>query len=65
VAISATDALSGVAHSYISIDGGPYDLYYFPIPLLPGKHTVGYFSIDNANNVNQAQTAVFTIRRAL
>jgi hypothetical protein len=65
VVLNATDALSGVFANYISIDGGPYDLYLFPITLLGGKHTVGYFSRDNAGNVNQLQTTTFYVKRPL
>ncbi len=62
VTLSATDATSGVAHTYYSIDGGGYATYggAFTISSL-GPHTVRYYSTDVAGNVESLKSVSFTI----
>jgi Pro-kumamolisin, activation domain/Bacterial Ig-like domain (group 3) len=62
VTLSASDATSGVAHAYYSIDGGGYATYSgaFTISAL-GTHTVRYYSKDVAGNVESAKSVSFTI----
>ena len=62
VTLSATDATSGVAHTYYSIDGGGYATYggAFTISAL-GTHTVRYYSKDVAGNVESVKSVSFTI----
>ena len=62
VTLSATDATSGVAHTYYSVDGSGYAAYSgaFTISSL-GTHTVRFYSVDNANNVESLKVASFTI----
>ncbi len=62
VTLSATDAGSGVAHTYYSIDGGGYATYggAFTIYSL-GPHTVSYYSKDVAGNVESVKSIGFTI----
>ncbi len=62
VTLSATDAGSGVAHTYYSIDGGGYATYggAFTISAL-GAHTVRYYSKDVAGNVESVKSISFTI----
>ncbi len=62
VTLSATDATSGVAHTYYSIDGGGYATYggAFNISSL-GPHTVSYYSKDVAGNVESVKSISFTI----
>jgi len=57
VTISATDALSGVAHTYYTLDGGSTHSYTTPIAITgDGTTTVTYWSVDEAGNVEDAQT---------
>jgi len=66
VTLSATDSLSGVATTYYTIDGGAQTTYSgaFSVSAL-GSHTVKYWSVDNAGNVETAHTAAFTIASSL
>ncbi len=62
VTLSATDATSGVAHTYYSIDGGGYATYggAFTVTAL-GPHTVDFYSKDVAGNVESTKAVSFTI----
>jgi hypothetical protein len=62
VTLSATDATSGVAATYYSIDGGSYATYggAFTVSAL-GAHTVSFYSKDNAGNAESAKSVSFTI----
>jgi hypothetical protein len=52
VTLSATDALSGVESTSYSIDGGTARTYNGPFEVGgDGAHTVEYWSVDNAGNV--------------
>jgi hypothetical protein len=61
-AFRATDAGSGVAATYYSVDGGTAQLYGQPFTanLATGEHTVRYWSVDVAGNVEDARS--FTVR---
>jgi hypothetical protein len=62
VTLSATDATSGVAHTYYSVDGGGYAAYAgaFTISAL-GSHTVRFYSVDNASNTESLKSVSFFI----
>ena len=62
VTLSATDATSGVAHTFYSIDGGGFATYgaAFTISAL-GTHTVRYYSKDVAGNASAVKSVSFTI----
>jgi hypothetical protein len=62
VAFRATDAGSGVAATYYSVDGGAAQLYGAPFTanLGGGTHAVRYWSVDVAGNVETARS--FTVR---
>jgi hypothetical protein len=48
---------SGVNHTYYKIDNGAYQEYLTPVTLVgEGTHTVSYYSVDKAGNVEDAQT---------
>lgn len=53
----ATDATSGVATRLFRVDGGATQTFTGPVALAQGDHTVEYWSVDNAGNVEDAQTA--------
>jgi subtilase family serine protease len=64
IVLQASDKLSGVLATYDSLDGGPAVAYTTPILVTaPGKHTLLYWSEDNAYNNGQGETLTFTVRR--
>ncbi len=63
VALSAGDNLSGVAKTLYTVDGGAQQTYgtsYFTVAAL-GAHTIKYWSVDKAGNVETMHTLTFTI----
>ena len=58
VAFDATDAESGIAATYYQIDGGDPQTYGQPFTadLSTGTHTITYWSVDLADNVEAKQT---------
>jgi hypothetical protein len=63
IVLSASDKLSGVLRTFYQLDGGPVVTYNTPILLTkPGKHTLNYWSEDNAYNNEELQTFKFTVR---
>lgn len=63
VALSATDDLSGVAHTNAAVDGGGMALYTGPFMVTgdSAMHTVDYLSVDNVGNVEATKTASIKI----
>jgi hypothetical protein len=62
VTLSATDATSGVAHTYYSVDGSGYAAYSGGITISAlGSHTVNFYSVDNANNFESVKSVSFFI----
>ncbi|MFD0695257.1 OmpL47-type beta-barrel domain-containing protein [Paenibacillus sp. GCM10027628] len=63
ITLSASDNLSGVAKTEISVDGGStWQNYAGPVTLnQDGKHTVKYRSTDKAGNVEASQTIGFQL----
>jgi subtilase family serine protease len=63
IVLTASDKLSGVLRTFYQLDGGPVLTYNTPILLTrPGKHTLFYWSEDNAYNNEEGHTLTFTIR---
>ena len=56
VAISGTDATSGLAGTFYSVDGAPAAAYSGPITLDNGVHTVTAYSTDIAGNAEAVKT---------
>jgi hypothetical protein len=55
--LAATDATSGVANSYYTIDGGGQQTYSGTVTVnTQGDHTVTYWSVDNAGNTEATAT---------
>ncbi|HZQ64621.1 MAG TPA: hypothetical protein VFA66_05295, partial [Gaiellaceae bacterium] len=48
--LSASDATSGVASSFYSLDGRTTQTYSGPVSIPDGEHTITYWSTDNAGN---------------
>jgi len=61
VALTANDALSGVASIEYRVDGGPTQTYSTPFTLAGGSHTVEYRATDVAGNVPLFQSATIKV----
>ncbi len=61
--LSATDLGSGVAHMYYIVDGGAQGTYLSTHVAVTGNgtHTVVYWSVDNAGNIETAKTLTIKI----
>jgi predicted lactoylglutathione lyase len=63
VTLTASDNLSGVASTTYSLDGGANTTYSAAFTVsTPGNHTLKFFSIDGAGNVEATHTTVFLIQ---
>ncbi len=62
VSLSGTDTLSGVAATYYTLDGGGAQTYTTPFPVGgQASHTVTYWSVDNAGNIEATHTGYVNI----
>ncbi len=62
VILTATDYGSGVASTSYRVDIGAWQTYTAPFNVvLPGQHTVYFYSTDFAGNVEQKESVTFTI----
>ena len=61
--LSATDALSGVAETLISLDGAPFVQLPAggPVMTAEGEHHLRYFSVDHVGNAEKVQEYTFRI----
>ncbi len=66
VTFTATDDFSGVAVTMFKLDDNLWTTYDDPfIVSLDGNHSLCFYSIDNAGNVEEEKTCEFTIRHPL
>jgi hypothetical protein len=64
VTLTATDDCSGVASTMYSLDGLTWMLYTDPFVLMdPGEHTIHFYSIDNAGNIEDTKTSTIKISK--
>ncbi|MDO8806201.1 MAG: FG-GAP-like repeat-containing protein [Elusimicrobiota bacterium] len=62
VTITSTDALSGVAGTFYSLDGGELAEYQGPVWVsVEGSHLVRYYAQDKAGNIEAGRTVTFNI----
>lgn len=65
VTLIASDNLSGVAQTLYSVDNGNWTTYQGPFVVgTVGNHTLTFYSVDNAGNVEVQQAKEFTIQYA-
>jgi uncharacterized protein YjbJ (UPF0337 family) len=64
VALSAIDNLSGIAATYYSLDGGPAAVGNSVAIDSEGTHTLAYWSVDGADNVEPTKTVTVKIDRS-
>ncbi|KIL42163.1 hypothetical protein SD70_03100 [Gordoniibacillus kamchatkensis] len=61
VHLTATDAGSGVAHTYYSLDGSPFSEGTAVTVSSEGAHELKYYSVDNEGNEETAKSAAVKI----
>jgi hypothetical protein len=64
--LTATDDMSGVNYTMYKIDNGVWTMYSVPFIITGnGEHTIYFYSVDNAGNIETTKTSVFTIQYPL
>ena len=62
VTLTTTDNLAGVDKTYYRVDGGSWNLYSNGITIsTEGNHTLEFYSVDNAGNIENVKTAYVKI----
>lgn len=62
VSLTASDALSGIANTFYSVDGGATQAYGAPFTISnDGSHTVNYWSVDAAGNTEAQRSTIVKI----
>lgn len=65
IPLTATDVFSGVAGTYYYIDDSNVEqscgLSKLPVPVTPGTHSIRYYSIDQAGNIEALNVVTFTV----
>jgi large repetitive protein len=64
VTLAATDNLSGVAGTHYNVDGGPTQDGTSVSVSSEGTHTVAYWSVDNAGNVEPTSTVTVLVDKS-
>ncbi|TJY41801.1 hypothetical protein E5161_11395 [Cohnella pontilimi] len=64
VKLGATDALSGVAHTFYSVDGSKYVEGNTLTIATEGIHTIAYYSADAAGNVEKVKTVTVKVDKS-
>lgn len=66
VTLTTTDGLSGLKDTFYQLDGGAVQTYHSPFDVpVGGLHTVTYWGVDVADNVESAQTRQVDTRYAV
>jgi len=62
VTLTATDSESGVNYTKCKVDAGEWTTYNASFNITDeGTHTIGYYSVDNAGNIETEKDTTFTI----
>jgi hypothetical protein len=62
ITLTATDDFSGVNYTMYKIDDGSYAAYTAPVQVtIPGDHTVYFYSVDLAGNIETEKSQTFTV----
>ncbi|HLL73412.1 MAG TPA: PQQ-binding-like beta-propeller repeat protein [Pyrinomonadaceae bacterium] len=62
VTLTPSDALSGITNTFYRVDGGTTQTYAAPFTVSSdGSHTVNYWSVDAAGNVESQQSTIVKI----
>lgn len=62
ITLTATDYESGVAYTKYSLDNGSWTTYTTPFTVsAPGWHTLSFYSVDNAGNIELTNTRTFYV----
>jgi parallel beta-helix repeat protein len=62
ITLIAEDVLSGMNYTIYKLDTGAWSVYTVPITVSEnGNHTVSYYSVDLAGNIEQTEESVFRI----
>ncbi len=62
ITLTATDDSSGVNYTMYKIDDGTYAAYTAPVQVsIPGDHTVYFYSVDLAGNIETEKSQAFTV----
>ena len=66
VLLTATDDDSGVESTFYQLDSGVWTEYESPFQVTEdGQHTIVFYSVDMAGNIEDEQSCMFTIQHAL
>lgn len=66
VTLTATDKLSGVATTYYTVNSGAQQTYSAPVTVTgAGNHTVAYWSVNKAGNIETQHTTTVTVPAVL
>jgi hypothetical protein len=66
ITLTATDSQSGVNYTMYKIDSGSFQVYTAPVEYsAAGTHTVTFYSVDNAGNIEDQKSQEFTIEATL
>ena len=64
ITLSSSDNLSGVANTFYRVDGGAAQTYTSEFSVSNGTHTISYWSVDIAGNIESAHSSVVKVDSA-
>jgi hypothetical protein len=66
VTLTAIDGQSGVNYTMYKLDSADYNIYTGPFMVTAdGTHTILFYSVDNAGNIEDEKTSTFTIEHPI
>jgi hypothetical protein len=62
LALTATDAVSGISNTYISLNGKPFEKYAGPLTIeTDGEYSFAWYSVDRVGNREEKKEGKFTL----